>query len=266
MPNQPLRQTQFDSLYESGNTEDERSTFHARATNFKKNLQADEEIGALIAKLGKDERNVFWTTETCERFLLARNFDEAKATAMMKECLEWRTTYKPFEVKAEDVNEILKLGTTFICGRCKAGRPVLYMSPGMVNPFPAETRVKLMVFLMEETFRRGHTKLTWVFDFSKMGQRGKDDEVTKTRHETMKILQNYYPERLGALHMLNTPWYFRVVAALVWPFLNARTASKIHIKCSLEDLLTKVVDKDELIVEHGGNRVFNLDNSDPFGA
>jgi len=43
------------------------------------------------------------------------------------------------------------------------------------------------------------------------------------------ISQNYYPERLGKLYVINAPWGFSSVFAVVKRFLDPVTVSKIHI-------------------------------------
>jgi CRAL/TRIO domain len=43
------------------------------------------------------------------------------------------------------------------------------------------------------------------------------------------ISQNYYPERLGKLYVINAPWGFASVFAVVKRFLDPVTVAKIHI-------------------------------------
>lgn len=199
----------------------------------------------------------FLSDATLLRFTRARDCKPAKALEMLEACLAWRLDYRPQSIKQDEIEDIQQLGTVFVSGFCRNGYPVLYMTPGAKNPFDADHRVKLMVFLMEETLRRGYERLTWVFDFSKMGERGKDEESSKTRQQVIKILQDYYPERLGALYMVNTPWYFSVVATLVWPFIDKRTRVKLHIGVKVEDL-KKFIDPAMLIEHLGGEHKVDL--------
>ena len=43
------------------------------------------------------------------------------------------------------------------------------------------------------------------------------------------ISQNYYPERLGKLYLINAPWGFSSVFSIVKGFLDPVTVSKIHV-------------------------------------
>jgi hypothetical protein len=44
---------------------------------------------------------------------------------------------------------------------------------------------------------------------------------------TIEIDQNYYPERLGKLYMINAPWIFKSYWAVIKHFVDARTKAKV---------------------------------------
>ena len=46
--------------------------------------------------------------------------------------------------------------------------------------------------------------------------------------EAISTLQNYYPERLGALYIVNYPFVINMMWKMVKPWLDARTAEKIQ--------------------------------------
>jgi hypothetical protein len=205
-----------------------------------------------------DDDTLFLSDATFQRFARARDASKHKALELMKECCAWRKSYNPHHITADKIADILQLGTVYVTGTCLAGRPILYLTPGLNNPFPAEKRVSLMVYLLEETWRRGYPRLTWVLDMGHMGERGADDQSSETRKATMHILQNYYPERLGALYVVHAPWYFRALVTLVWPFLDSRTREKIHVSMKPEDL-PSVIAPDQLISSLGGSREVSLE-------
>lgn len=163
------------------------------------------------------------------RFARARDGHTGKASEMLKAALEWRRAYKPFAVTAEEVAEVMGELTMTCGGRCKAKRPLLVMTLAVPNKCKAEDRVRQLVYILEDTQRKGYDCITWIIDFGEMGKHPKDDQSKITRKETMQILQDYYPERLGLMLLYRTPWYIRWSIGLVKPFLNARTSKKIFV-------------------------------------
>ncbi len=51
---------------------------------------------------------------------------------------------------------------------------------------------------------------------------------TQTSLETLRIMLNHYPERLGCAVLLSPPTLFQVFWGVAQPFLDARTVAKIH--------------------------------------
>lgn len=67
------------------------------------------------------------------------------------------------------------------------------------------------------------------------------------------ISQNYYPERLGKLYMINAPWGFSTVWGVVKGWLDPVTVKKIHILGSnYKSELLKQIDPENLPKEFGG--------------
>jgi len=70
----------------------------------------------------------------------------------------------------------------------------------------------------------------------------------------MKIDQNFYPERLGVCFIINAPWLFTGVWAMVRHFLDPKTQRKFRIiGTSYQDELKKVIDADNILECYGGN-------------
>ena len=67
------------------------------------------------------------------------------------------------------------------------------------------------------------------------------------------ISQNYYPERLGKLYLINAPWGFSSVFSVVKGFLDPVTVQKIHVLgSSYQTELDKQVPKENLPKIFGG--------------
>jgi hypothetical protein len=71
---------------------------------------------------------------------------------------------------------------------------------------------------------------------------------------TSAISQNYYPERLGKLYIINAPWGFSTVFSVIKGFLDPVTVAKIHILGSgYEKELLAQVPKENLPKQFGGS-------------
>lgn len=67
------------------------------------------------------------------------------------------------------------------------------------------------------------------------------------------ISQNYYPERLGKLYIINAPWGFSTVFSFIKGWLDPVTVEKIHILGSgYEKELLKQIPKENLPKAFGG--------------
>lgn len=67
------------------------------------------------------------------------------------------------------------------------------------------------------------------------------------------ISQNYYPERLGKLYLINAPWGFSTVWSMMKGWLDPVTVQKIHILGSgYQSELLKQVDAESLPKDFGG--------------
>jgi hypothetical protein len=58
---------------------------------------------------------------------------------------------------------------------------------------------------------------------------GKVSSVYSYVQKASAISQNYYPERLGKLYIINAPWGFSTVFSVVKGFLDPVTVQKIHV-------------------------------------
>ena len=82
---------------------------------------------------------------------------------------------------------------------------------------------------------------------------GKAGQVYGYVGQASGISQNYYPERLGKLYVINAPWGFSGVFSVIKRFLDPVTVAKIHVLGSnyQKELLAQVP-KENLPIEFGG--------------
>jgi len=69
-----------------------------------------------------------------------------------------------------------------------------------------------------------------------------------------KIGQDYYPEMLGRMFIVNTPFTFKAIWSFVKPFLDEKTSKKISLEgSSYQKKLLELVDKENLPAALGGS-------------
>ena len=91
-----------------------------------------------------------------------------------------------------------------------------------------------------------------IFDFKGVGL-GKATQVYGYIQKASAISQNYYPERLGKMYLINTPWGFSSIFSVVKRFLDPVTVAKIHVLGSgYKHELLEQVPAENLPSEFGG--------------
>lgn len=91
-----------------------------------------------------------------------------------------------------------------------------------------------------------------IMDFKGVGL-GKAGQVYGYVQRAAGVSQNHYPERLGHMYIINAPWGFASVFAVVKRFLDPVTVAKIHVYGSgYQTDLLKQVPKENLPKEFGG--------------
>jgi hypothetical protein len=82
---------------------------------------------------------------------------------------------------------------------------------------------------------------------------GSISQVYSHLQKASALSQNYYPERLGRLYIINAPWAFKYVWTVIKGWLDPVTVQKIQILDSTyETELHKQVPKENLPKEFGG--------------
>lgn len=82
---------------------------------------------------------------------------------------------------------------------------------------------------------------------------GNASSVVGYVRQASSISQNYYPERLGKLYIINAPWGFSTVFSIIKGFLDPVTVNKIHVLGSgYESELLAQVPAENLPKQFGG--------------
>ncbi|XVE82627.1 hypothetical protein DITRI_Ditri16bG0021200 [Diplodiscus trichospermus] len=174
--------------------------------------QRDAKVSELRTALGPlSGRSSKYCTDACLRkYLEARNWNVDKAKKMLEETLNWRSTYKPEEIRW---HEVAHEGETGKISRAsfhdREGRTVLIMRPGMQNTTSAENNIRHLVYLLENAIMNlseGQEQMSWLIDFT--GFSLNTNIPVKTARDIIYILQGHYPERLAIAFLYNPPRIF----------------------------------------------------------
>ncbi len=160
-------------------------------------------------------------------------------------------------------------------GYDKEGRPIswertgVFQLPVLLEGVGEEGLLKRRVFHQELMARKmrvkakelGHpvTQQVWVLDARNLSLKPSGDGPRLFR-ETTKIDSTFYPERLGYMLIINAPWIFKPLWAMVKPWLDPNTVSKIRVfgYNDYQEELKKVIDVSEIPKEYGGQATWKL--------
>jgi hypothetical protein len=198
------------------------------------------------------------------RFLRARKLDVDKAFTMYDNCLKWRASFKPESITMEQIPRELSLGKAYGLGKDMSGRPVLMVIPARHDPKNSDNQeiVRALVYHCEKAASEmtdGVETVVLLVDFEGWGLKNADSDLDKAMIDTV---QNYYPERLGAAYLINAPAIFKVAWAVVKPWLDKRTTSKINFMGSGEaakEELLRAFGADTLPIKYGGKNPISLE-------
>lgn len=229
--------------------------------------QAELKVNELKDAIGPQSgRSLQFCTNACfRRYLEARNWNVEKSKKMLEETLKWRSTFKPEEIRW---NEVAIEGETGKIYRAnfhdRNGRSVLILRPGMQNTASLDNQMRHLVYLLENAILNlpeGQEQMSWLIDFT--GWSITNNVPIKSARETINILQNHYPERLAIAFLYNPPRIFEAFWKIVKYFLEAKTFQKVKFvypknKDSVE-LMRTYFDEQNLPKEFGGKALLNYD-------
>jgi len=218
--------------------------------------------------------------------------DFAPFCEKVREDLEWREKCKPEQVLEEYHSPRLpQLYKISYCGKDKTGHPVVYSSPGQMNPatvfgeYDLDDLDRWYLAIMEygwklyEPTAGGNGKhLVLVLDINGIG----------TQHADMRLVQwirgrsafdvHHYPNAFQKIYVINAGWAFTGLWTMVKPILPASTVELVEILGGQSYFLPKLqerIDDDNIPESLGGKgadpyatpTLFGSSNSDaPLGA
>jgi len=188
-------------------------------------------------------------TLTLLRFLRARKFDVELAKKMFVDCEKWRQDTKLDEVlptwEYPEKEDVFQYYPQYYHKTDKDGRPVYIEQLGGIDlaaMYKITTAERMLTNLAVEYERVADPRLPacsrkagtlletccTIMDFKGVGI-AKAPQVYGYVKQASALSQNYYPERLGHLYLINTPWGFSTVWSVVKGWLDPVTVKKIHV-------------------------------------
>ncbi|KAL8046220.1 hypothetical protein ABFX02_08G163800 [Erythranthe guttata] len=219
---------------------------------------------------------------TLLRFLKARDFDISKTIQMWEELLDWRKEFGADTIlqdfKFEELEEVLEYYPQGYHGVDREGRPVYIERLGKAHPSKLmrvtsiERYVKYHVQEFERAInekfpacsiaaKRRICSSTTILDVHGLGIKNFTATAASLLAAVTKIDNNYYPETLHRMYVVNAGTGFKKV---LWPaaqkFLDPKTIAKIHVldPKSLGKLL-EVIDPSQLPDFLGGSCTCNVE-------
>ncbi|KAK9805178.1 hypothetical protein WJX72_003803 [[Myrmecia] bisecta] len=182
----------------------------------------------------------YWCTDHILKcFLQARNWNLSNATKMLRATLEWRQSYQPHAITWDDIREEARTKRQFILEpRDKEGRLVIVMRRRLQTSTDWAMGIKFLVYHLEVACRladeEGTGKLTWLVDFE--GSTRANSPPMKVALQTIHLMQNHYPERMGLALCYHAPLFFSCMWKAVRPFMDTVTINKAV--CPFMDTIT----------------------------
>ncbi|MED6146685.1 hypothetical protein PIB30_036761 [Stylosanthes scabra] len=248
--------------------------FHRRSNSHQDHenseVYAESKVKELRGAIGPlSGRSLKYCTDAClRRYLEARNWNVDKSKKMLEDTLNWRSTYKPEEIRWHEVAVEGETGKLYRASfHDRQGRTVLILRPGMQNTKSMENQMKHLVYLLENAMLNlppGQEQMAWLIDFT--GWSLTNSVPVKLARDTINTLQNHYPERLAIAFLYNPPRVFEAFWKIVKYFLDTKTFEKVKFvypknKDSVE-IMKSYFDDENLPKELGGKSTMTYNHEE----
>ncbi|KAF8250472.1 hypothetical protein K440DRAFT_580630 [Wilcoxina mikolae CBS 423.85] len=235
--------------------------------------EQDEKVVQLRKELEEANYTERLDTLTLLRFLRARKFDVALAKQMFTDCEKWRKEFKVEEIVNGFVYvekpKVFEYYPQYYHKIDKDGRPVYIEQLGKIDlaaMLKITTEERMIQNLVLEYERLAEPRLPacsrkagklletccTIMDLKGVGVTS-IPQVYGFLKKVSAISQNYYPERLGKLYIINAPWGFAGAFGMVKGFLDPVTVQKIHVLGgSYQSTLLEQIPAENLPKDFGG--------------
>jgi hypothetical protein len=228
-------------------------------------LKVLEEFRAAVTNMGCT--NPPYDDAYLLRFLRARKFDLTKALQMWSNFIKWRQENSIDSVDTYDfseIDEVKKFYPHAYFRTDRKGRPIYIERVGQLklqNLFKVTTQDRLVKYycqsyerLLKEIFPacskaagQPIAQTCTILDLKGGSMSMMSSQVYNFVQLASKLGQDYYPEILGQMFIVNAPMLFTGVWAVIKPWIDEKTRNKIKILGSkYEKELFEVIDPQNL--------------------
>jgi CRAL/TRIO domain/CRAL/TRIO, N-terminal domain len=220
------------------------------------------ELPCLVESLNEEERKTLdrfreavpgkWDDHTLARFLRARKFEYEKALEMFSKYIQWRQDQHVDSIESFDFPEIAAIKQYYPHGFHKTdrlGRSIYierYGSIDMKKIFEITTEERMIRYYIREyesmiklripacAVAAGYAveQTLTILDLGGSSSKLMKKNVYNFVKLASGIAQDYYPEILGRMFIINTPMLFSAAWAVIKPWLDERTKKKISTEGS----------------------------------
>ena len=208
------------------------------------------------------------------RFLRARKFDLPKTMEMFKKFLQWRVEKQVDNLRENfQISNLIAIKKVYPHGyhrTDKIGRPVyieLYDKTDVKELFKITTEENMVNYYIKQyerqmkyifpacsaVMKKPIEQSCPILDANGIGIGALIGPIKGFLKLASSIGQDYYPEMLGKMTIVNVGFFFRAIWTLVKSFLDQKTQDKISLlKSNYKEDLLKLVDEDKLPKFFGG--------------
>ncbi|CAD7086529.1 unnamed protein product [Hermetia illucens] len=202
------------------------------------------------------------------RFLRAKKFDVEKAYRMLLKYFSMKQhSAELFRVSPiSQLHELLKMQMQYMLpNRDSNGRQIYIFRVEKCDPYkcPVESVFRSNVLALENAVREPETQIGGIVVLLDMAGAGLGHAkflVPYLSRKTVEVIQEAFPLRFKAFHILNQPFYFDAILAVLKPFLKEKIRKRIYLHGKSLESLHNHIPKEILPAEYGGTQS-NFDNT-----
>ena len=232
------------------------------------NERESMKLAGLRTNLGPEYAN--FTDFTLYRFLKVNSFHRKGAEKQFRAYMQWRKDKHLDHVLDTLPNKIDTIRTLVphsYHGYDVDGRPIYIEKTGKISPsaladesiLPHDDFMNSHIWGIEHLMALAHAAslqrrqrietFTSIIDMEGLGFAHRS--ALHLLNQCMTLDQTYYPDFIGQLFILNTPWVAPMMYNAAAPFVPAEIRSRVHVLKTVQEL-TQYVAPDQMPVEFGG--------------